>query len=41
MIVFTDFLQIVRMSEGLRQVGQGILILLLIMLYARERKVRV
>lgn len=41
MIVFTDFLQIVRMSEGLRQVGQGVLILLLVMLYARGRKVRV
>lgn len=41
MIVFTDFLQIVRMSEGLRQVGQGILILLLVMLYARGRRVRV
>lgn len=41
MIVFTDFLQIVRMSEGLRQVGQGALILLLVMLYARGRRVRV
>jgi len=40
MVVFTDFLQIVRMSEGLRQVGQGLLILLLIVTYARERKVR-
>ena len=29
------------MSEGFRQVGQGVLILLLVMLYARERKVRV
>lgn len=41
MIVFTDFLQIVRMAEGLRQVGQGVLILILILLYAREREVRV
>ncbi len=41
MIVFQDFLQILRMSEGFRQVGQGALILLLIMLYARESKVRV
>lgn len=41
MIVFTDFLQIIRMSAGLRQVGQGLLILLLILMYARESKVRV
>lgn len=41
MIVFTDFLQILRMNEGFRQVGQGVLILFLIMLYARESKVRV
>jgi len=40
MVVFTDFLQIIRMSAGLRQVGQGVLILLLIMMYARESKVR-
>lgn len=41
MIIFTDFLQIVKMSEGLRQVGEGALILLLIMLYAREREIRI
>lgn len=41
MIVFTDFLQIINMSAGMRKAGQGLLILLLIILYARERKVRV
>lgn len=41
MIIFTDFLQIIRMNEGLRQVGQGVLILLLILLYAREKKIKV
>ena len=41
MIVFTDFLTIINMSPGLRTAGQGLLILLLIVLYARERKVRV
>ncbi|NLF27079.1 MAG: ABC transporter permease, partial [Clostridiales bacterium] len=41
MIVFTDFLQIIRMAEGFRQVGMGALILSLIMLYARESKVRI
>lgn len=41
MIVFTDFLTIINMAPGFRVAGQGLLILLLIVLYARERKVRV
>ncbi|MCD8197481.1 MAG: ABC transporter permease [Lachnospiraceae bacterium] len=40
MVVFSDFLQIVNISEGLRQVGSGVLVLLLVMFYAREREVR-
>lgn len=41
MTVFTDFLQIVKVAEGFRIIGQGAMILILIALYAREKQVRV
>ena len=41
MTVFTDFLQIVKVAEGFRIMGQGAMILILIALYAREKQVRV
>lgn len=41
MTIFTDFLQIVKVAEGWRVVGQGVMILILIAIYARGKKVRV
>lgn len=41
MTIFTDFLQIVKIAEGWRIVGQGVMILILIAIYARGKKVRV
>lgn len=41
MTIFNDFLAIVKIPEGGRMISQGAMILLLILLYAREKAIRV